>query len=123
MAKSKVGQVNSTKELSDLDVLETITEVESTGHHLREDNLTVEQLAARLQRPVGTIYYWVSRNEIPYERQGKRLAFNYREVKEHFRRKTEEQGKRCSFEALPLKEGISSLKIRSADHAALKKME
>jgi excisionase family DNA binding protein len=83
--------------------------------------LTVEQLAAKLQRPVGTIYYWVSRKEIPFEKHGRQLRFDYESVREHFRRKTEESRWSCPIAQTPIKPESCSLKIRVASRAESQK--
>jgi excisionase family DNA binding protein len=47
--------------------------------------LTIGQLAERLQLSAGTIYYWVSRKEIPVIRIGKHLRFDFEAVLVHFK--------------------------------------
>ena len=53
--------------------------------------LTVTEIAQRLKVPVNTVYYWVSRREIPFLRMGKHLRFVHAQVVEHFLRRTEEK--------------------------------
>ena len=51
---------------------------------------TPNELAALLKVSVKTIYYWVSRNEIPFIRIGKHLRFHADDVLRSFVDKTEE---------------------------------
>ena len=46
---------------------------------------TAQQLAARWQVPVSTVYAWARRNEIPHYRAGRLLRFDPTEVAEQFR--------------------------------------
>lgn len=48
-----------------------------------------KELAQKLNVPVNTIYYWVSRKKIPYIKMGKHNRFSYQEVMECFKRKTQ----------------------------------
>lgn len=50
--------------------------------------LSPKELAAKLKVPVNTIYYWVSRNQIPVIKMGKHNRFHYEEVMSFFRNKT-----------------------------------
>lgn len=50
--------------------------------------LTSKELAQKINVPINTIYYWVSRKEIPYIKVGKHNRFDYEEVMEFFRDKT-----------------------------------
>ncbi|MEE2670298.1 MAG: helix-turn-helix domain-containing protein [Bdellovibrionota bacterium] len=52
------------------------------------NNLSPKELAILLNVPVNTIYYWISKNEIPYIKMGKHIRFSYDEVMEHFKVKT-----------------------------------
>jgi excisionase family DNA binding protein len=45
---------------------------------------TPKELATLLKVPSKTIYYWVSRKEIPYIRVGRHLRFNAEQVLRHF---------------------------------------
>lgn len=47
-----------------------------------------KELASKLGVPLNTIYYWVSKNEIPYIKAGKHNRFDYEEVVKFFRDKT-----------------------------------
>lgn len=49
--------------------------------------LTVIELAEALRVSPGTVYYWASRNEIPFHRFGKHLRFRLEEVERHFQRR------------------------------------
>lgn len=53
--------------------------------------LDPKQLAKKLNVPVNTIYYWVSRKRIPYIKMGKHNRFSYQEVMEFFRDKTKKE--------------------------------
>jgi len=46
--------------------------------------LTPKEVAELLKVPVGTIYYWSNRNEIPYMKVGRHLRFDKRKILEHF---------------------------------------
>lgn len=50
--------------------------------------LTSKELVQKINVPINTIYYWVSRKEIPYIKVGKHNRFDYEEVMEFFRDKT-----------------------------------
>jgi excisionase family DNA binding protein len=56
---------------------------------------TVQELAQILQCPISTIYYWVSRNEIPYVKLGRHLRFIPEEVLDHFKKTTDERKPAC----------------------------
>lgn len=56
---------------------------------------TVEELAGALRVPVKTIYYWVSRSEIPYLKMGRHLRFEIPTVLAHFHRRTVELRPSC----------------------------
>ena len=56
-----------------------------------KDYVSVQELSSLLNVPKGTIYYWVSRNEIPYIRFGRHLRFLRSKVINHFENKTEEE--------------------------------
>lgn len=57
--------------------------------------LTLDELANFLKVSPHTIYYWVSRYEIPYVKMGRHLRFNPQDVMQHFNRKTEEKRPPC----------------------------
>ena len=50
--------------------------------------IDIKELSQRLKVPINTIYYWVSRNTIPYIKMGKHNRFVYQEVLAHFKSKT-----------------------------------
>ena len=50
--------------------------------------LTTRELAKKLSVPINTVYFWISKNEIPYIKIGKHNRFNYEEVMAFFRNKT-----------------------------------
>ena len=55
--------------------------------------LTVDDVAQFLKVSPNTIYYWVSRSEIPMLRIGKHLRFDRDQILAHFRAKAEQSGK------------------------------
>lgn len=57
--------------------------------------LTIKKLAEALNVSSGTIYYWVSRNEIPYLKVGRHLRFDLEEVQAYFAEQTELRRKPC----------------------------
>jgi excisionase family DNA binding protein len=50
--------------------------------------LNCHELAKRINVPVNTIYYWVSRKEIPFIKLGKHNRFDFQEVITFFKNKT-----------------------------------
>ena len=60
---------------------------------LLKNNLSPKELASLLNVPVNTIYYWISKDEIPYIKMGKHIRFSYDEVIEHFKEKTSKHSK------------------------------
>jgi excisionase family DNA binding protein len=50
--------------------------------------LTGKELARKFNVPLNTVYYWVSKNEIPYLKVGKHNRFDYSEVMEFFKKQT-----------------------------------
>ncbi|MBI2521209.1 MAG: helix-turn-helix domain-containing protein [Bdellovibrio sp.] len=50
--------------------------------------LNCRELAQKFNVPVNTVYYWVSKKEIPYIKVGKHNRFNYQEVMEFFKKQT-----------------------------------
>lgn len=45
-----------------------------------------KELAKLLGVPINTIYYWVSKKQIPVVKMGKHNRFNYQEVLEFFKK-------------------------------------
>lgn len=78
--------------------------------------LTVTELSQRLKIPVSTIYYWISRNDIPYIKIGKHLRFNENSVLDHFRSKTSDT---CTAARTTLSDNACSLKTKKADRIGL----
>jgi excisionase family DNA binding protein len=75
---------------------------------------TPKELALLLKVPEKTIYYWVSRKDIPYIKIGRHLRFKAHLVLQAFEAKTEESRRRC-FD-LPFQvsnRSLGSLKIRT----------
>jgi len=54
--------------------------------------LTSKELSIRLNVPVNTIYYWVSKGHIPYIKMGKHNRFEYQVVLDFFKDKTKKSG-------------------------------
>jgi excisionase family DNA binding protein len=75
--------------------------------------LTVKEISQLLKVSHNTIYYWVSRSEIPFIRVGKHLRFERDKVLSFF------LGKTCLSAVAPLQSGTPdwSLKTRRADLA------
>jgi excisionase family DNA binding protein len=61
-----------------------------------ENLLTLKELAARINVPASTIYFWVAHWNLPVHRCGRRLRFNYAEVSEFLahRRSHQDEGRR-----------------------------
>ena len=57
--------------------------------------LTVGELAVALKISTGTLYYWVSRDEIPFLKVGRHLRFDLAQVRAHFAEQTELRRKPC----------------------------
>jgi excisionase family DNA binding protein len=55
--------------------------------------LSPKELAKLVNVPLNTVYYWISKDEIPYIKMGKHIRFSYGEVMEHFRKKTSDYSK------------------------------
>jgi len=53
--------------------------------------LTPKELAAFLKVPVGTIYQWVFRRQVPHLKIGRHLRFDKAQVILHFTEKTENE--------------------------------
>ena len=65
--------------------------------------LTVRELATILKVPKGTVYYWISRNEIPYISIGKHKRFDLQEVLSFFKEQTEQAKISCAKRFLAVK--------------------
>ena len=57
----------------------------SAKQTLPSEIVTVAELSKILKVSPGTIYYWVSRKEIPYRKVGRHLRFNLGSVLAHFK--------------------------------------
>jgi excisionase family DNA binding protein len=53
-----------------------------------EQFLSPQELSKKLNVPVNTIYYWVSKDVIPYIKMGKHNRFDFDEVMNHFKKNT-----------------------------------
>jgi len=47
--------------------------------------ITIQELSRLLNIPVGTIYYWTSKKQIPFIKFGRHIRFDYEKVLEHFK--------------------------------------
>ena len=74
--------------------------------------LGVTAIARWLEVSSGTIYYWVSRREIPYIKVGRHLRFDKAEVVAFFRSKTSSYGAPCAARPREIFNGSRSLKTR-----------
>lgn len=59
----------------------------------KSDYLNPKELAQRINVPVNTIYFWISRREIPFTKMGKHIRFSLPEVMEFFKQKTQENSR------------------------------
>ena len=57
------------------------------------DYLNPKELAERINVLVNTIYFWISRGEIPFTKMGKHIRFSLPEVMAFFKQKTQENTK------------------------------
>lgn len=55
----------------------------------------INEISRMLKVPNATVYYWVSRDEIPYIKVGRHLRFNSKEVLDWFTQKTMENKPTC----------------------------
>jgi len=67
------------------------TTINETKKAKLSDYISVDGLSEVLQVSTGTIYYWVSRNEIPHVYIGRHIRFSLDEVIKYFRDKTKEK--------------------------------
>lgn len=65
-----------------------------------KNNLSPKELARLVNVPVNTIYYWISKDEIPYIKMGKHIRFSYEEVMEHFKAKMTKHSKSKDMDGL-----------------------
>ncbi len=79
--------------------------------------LTVKELAGLLRVSTHTIYYWVSRSEIPYVKVGKHLRFDRNRVLTFFQDQTERGTCISSSHSLLSSPPSWSLKTKHADLA------
>lgn len=84
--------------------------------------LTSNELAQALKVSVSTVYYWKSRNEIPYIKLGRHLRFKLAEVIAAFEERTSNTKLACIPPHFELNETISrSLKSEDASRASNRK--
>jgi excisionase family DNA binding protein len=84
--------------------------------------LDIKEISELLKVPKQTIYYWVSRNEVPYLKIGRHLRFFAEEVIAHFRDKNHRREDRsCISVASPIRSHERSLKIRGVRPASPRK--
>lgn len=60
-----------------------------------ESLITIQKLSEQIEIPVGTIYYYVQRHEIPFIRIGRHLRFDLSEVLAYFREQTTQSKDSC----------------------------
>lgn len=60
--------------------------------------LTIAEMSEKLRVSEKTIYYWTSRNEIPFIKVGRHLRFREQQVMEHFEKRTLESKPACFTE-------------------------
>lgn len=77
--------------------------------------LTVAELAMALRVAESTVYYWVSRKEIPFVKCGRHLRFELRKVLQTFEDRI--GAKACSPPLPVVMRSISSLKTRNVGQA------
>jgi excisionase family DNA binding protein len=65
-----------------------------------KNNLSPKELAKLVNVPVNTIYYWISKDKIPYIKMGKHIRFSYDEVMEHFKVKMTKHSKSKDIDGL-----------------------
>jgi excisionase family DNA binding protein len=89
-----------------------------------QELLTPAELAKQLKVPMGTIYYWVSRREIPVLRLGRHLRFSLDEVMQYFIARSRDQSVAChaGFHRVP-PTLLRSLKTKNSNHADLPEKE
>lgn len=75
--------------------------------------MNLKELAERLRVSRKTLYYWVSRNEVPYLKIGRHLRFDYQAVLDFFEERT--RGNRVKYR-VPLSDygPAGSLKTRKS---------
>lgn len=98
---------------------EFYSEAPSKNQSVAPRLITVEQLAATLGVSKNTIYYWTSRNEVPYLKIGRHLRFNLLKVLAYFEDKTREVSCSSSLELLN-RSSSCSLKTRVAAKSKLR---
>lgn len=82
--------------------------------------LDLHEMASLLSVSPKTLYYWVSRREVPFTKVGRHIRFNPREVLDFYHNKTLEL-QPCSLNELSVKGKLllpRSLKIRSVKPAS-----
>ncbi len=81
---------------------------------------TVEEIAQFLKVSVHTIYYWVSRREIPSLRVGKHLRFDRDQVLAHFLAVSQENRKAipCLSTAQSVHSGHQSWSLKTSANSA-----
>lgn len=89
--------------------------------------LTIGELSQFLKISEATIYYWVSRRQIPYTKFGRHLRFRVEEVLRYFEEQTM-LGKSCSSGSPAVFEDLGfalnrSLTTRNEGHAQLPEKE
>ncbi len=68
---------------------------------------TPKELAEILRVSPKTIYYWVTRNEIPFVRVGRHIRFIIQDVMAHFSERTGERAPACLQRSSAIQNGFS----------------
>jgi excisionase family DNA binding protein len=71
----------------------------------------LEELASLLSVSKRTLYYWVTRREVPFAKIGKHIRFSPSEVVKFFKEKSEQTAP-CTMDSLLVDKGFRSLTIR-----------
>lgn len=77
--------------------------------------LTIDEVSSFLKVSRKTVYYWVSRAEIPFIRVGRHLRFDRESIVQHFneRTQTEDRVLACVDAKGPLKSGPRAWSLRT----------
>jgi excisionase family DNA binding protein len=92
--------------------------------HSKTELMTPGEVASHLKVSVGTIYYWVSRREIPFIRVGRHLRFQLANVIESFALKSDDSMFTCDLRSRQVsRHPLRSLKTKDMNRADLHKKE
>jgi len=74
-----------------------------------ERMVDLDEMASILSVPRRTLYYWVTRNEVPFTKIGRHIRFAPSEVVGFFREKTAKTRAPCSLSSILIEKGFRSL--------------